>query len=63
MFSLPLTHAVKEKIHFLVSLPTLSNQDRELCKEAVLSAHDQAESRVLFTSQWRCRERYEFQSS
>ena len=40
-------HAVKEKRHFLVSLPTLSNQDRELNKEAVLSAHEYTESRIL----------------
>lgn len=31
------THAVKEKIIFLASLPTLSNEDRELHNEAVLS--------------------------
>ena len=36
-----------EKIHFLVSLPTLSNQDRELHKEVALSANEHAESRIL----------------
>ena len=30
------SHAVNNKINYLVSLPTLSNQDRELHKEAVL---------------------------
>ena len=35
------------KRHFLVCLPTLSNQDRELHKEAVLTAHERAKSRVL----------------
>ena len=30
------THAVKVKIHFLVSLHTLSSQDRGLSKEAFL---------------------------
>ena len=33
-----LANAVKDKTHFLVSLPTLSNQDRELHEEAVLFA-------------------------
>lgn len=41
--SLDLAHVVKEETHFLVSLPTLSNQERELHKEAVLSACEQAE--------------------
>ena len=31
----------------LVSLPTLSNQDRQLNKEAALSAHYHTESRIL----------------
>ena len=34
----PSACSVKVKLHFRVSLPTLSNQDRELNKEAVLSA-------------------------
>ena len=44
--------AVKEKIHFLVSLPALSNQDRELHKEAVLSAseHQRAGSSCLLSA-------------
>ena len=37
----------KEKINVVVSLPTLSNQDGELHKEAVLSAHEGAGSRML----------------
>lgn len=49
MFSLPSLMQSKRKyiIIFLVSLPTLSNPDREHGKEAVLSAHEHAESRVL----------------
>ena len=37
------------KRHFLVSLSTLTNQDRELHKAAVLSAAEPAQSRILFT--------------
>lgn len=49
MFSLPSLMQSKRKyiIIFLVSLPTLSNPDREHGKEAVLSAHEHAESRIL----------------
>lgn len=36
----PPTEAVKEIIFFLVTLQTLSNQDGELKKEAVLSARE-----------------------
>ena len=50
MFSPPSTHAAKEKIHVLVSLPTLSSQDRELQKEAVLSVHGCTESRILLSA-------------
>ena len=35
----PPAHVIEEKLIFLVSLPTLSNQDRELHKEAVLSVY------------------------
>lgn len=34
-------HAITQKIYFLVSLPTLSDQDRELYTEAVLCARKQ----------------------
>lgn len=47
MFSPPSTRAVEEKIHVLVSLPILSNQERELQKEAVLSPRGCTESRIL----------------
>ena len=39
--------AIKEENNFLVSLPTLSNQDRELHKVAVLSAHECTISKIL----------------
>ena len=42
-----MAHAVKEKKDFLLSLPTLSNQDRELKKEVVWIARGCAESRTL----------------
>ena len=40
-------HAEKKKLDFLVFLPTPPNHDKELHKEAVLSAHEHAESRIL----------------
>ena len=46
----PPTHAVKEKMNVLVSLPSLSNQDREHHKEAVLSASNVGNS-VSYQSQ------------
>lgn len=45
-FPLP-TNAVKEKRRFFVSLPTLSNQEKELHKEAVLPARGE------HTKRWR----------
>lgn len=42
--------ALKEKIHLMVALPKLSNQDRELHKEEVLSAHAHIESRSLLVA-------------
>ena len=38
----------------LVSLPTLSNQDRELQKEVVLSACEHADSRILLFAALSC---------
>lgn len=47
----PPAHAVDEKIHFLVSLSTLSNQCRELHQEAVLSARS---SFLLLSGDYHC---------
>ena len=53
----PPAHAVQEKIHFLISLPTLSNQDRDLHKGVLLSAPEYTESSILLFAavheQWR----------
>ena len=43
----PTATTVTEWSVTLLSLPTLSNQDRELHKEAVFSAHELAERRIL----------------
>ena len=40
-------HLVKQKEIVLVSLPTLSNQDRELYNKEVLSGCECSESRIL----------------
>lgn len=45
--SSPPAHKVKEKINVLPSLPTLSTEDIKLNKEAVPSALDRAERRIL----------------
>ena len=44
--SSPPAHAVQEKIHFVVSLSSLSNDDRYFYKDVVLSAHEHTESRT-----------------
>lgn len=46
MSVLPLAHAVKEKIRCRVSQTTLSNQEKQFHKEAVLSALEHTESRI-----------------
>ena len=45
--SSPPAHAVKEKRNVLVSLLTLSNQDREFNNEVALSAHEHTKIRML----------------
>ena len=56
-----LAHAVKEKRNVLVSLLTLSSQDRELHKVAVLSAHEHTERTILLFTGNSAGESYQFQ--
>ena len=59
----PLAHSVIVRIYFIESLPTLSNQDRELHEEVVLSARGTGrdlDPPVLVPLDWWDRKIYQF---